>query len=155
LIISQTRDNIGYGSLFAPKTRSGGKALKFYCTHEIWLAVGKKHKKMEREIGSDVFAKISKNKLTGKKRNIEFPLYYDYGVDSIASCIQFLVEEKHWKKDRSGINASEFDVSLSEEKLIDHIEKNKLTSKLDKITEKVWNDIEEKIKLDREPKYGE
>jgi len=82
-------------------------------------------------------------------------LYYDYGVDSIASCIQFLVEEKHWKKDRSGINASEFDVSLSEEKLIDHIEKNKLTSKLDKITEKVWNDIEEKIKLDREPKYGE
>jgi len=39
--------------------------------------------------------------------------------------------------------------------LIDHIEKNKLTSKLDKITEKVWNDIEEKIKLDREPKYGE
>ena len=155
LIISQTRDNIGYGSLFAPKTRSGGKALKFYCTHEIWLAVGKKHKKMEREIGSDVFAKISKNKLTGKKRNIEFPLYYDYGVDSIASCIQFLVEEKHWKKDKSGINATEFDVSLSEEKLIDHIEKNKLTSKLDKITEKVWNDIEEKIKLDREPKYGE
>ncbi|MHA1574907.1 MAG: hypothetical protein ACTSXL_02035, partial [Alphaproteobacteria bacterium] len=29
IIISQTRDNIGFGAMFTPKTRAGGKALKF------------------------------------------------------------------------------------------------------------------------------
>ena len=37
IIINQTRDNIGFG--FEKKTRSGGHALRFYATWEIWLSV--------------------------------------------------------------------------------------------------------------------
>jgi len=155
LIISQTRDNIGFSSMFQPKTRSGGKGLKFYCSHEIWLAVGKKHKKMEREIGADVMVKITKNKLTGKKRNIEFPVYYDYGVDDIGSCVKFLMEEKHWKKSGNNIDAHDLNLLLTENKLIDEIESKNLEPKLRKIVQSVWTDIEDKIKMDRKPKYEE
>ena len=68
--ISQTRDNIGvrFGET---KTFSGGNAVKFYRVHEIWLAIehpitievrGKK-----RIVGSDVIAKIKKNKCKMEK----------------------------------------------------------------------------------------
>ena len=153
MIISQTRDNLGFGAMFSPKTRSGGKALKFYATHEIWLATGKSHKKMNRSIGADCMVKVSKNKLTGKRRDVYFPIYYDYGVDSIESCINFLIDEGYWKKIKGKISCEFSEQSLSIEELIKLIETTKLESKLNKIVGEIWNNIEEKIKLNREPKY--
>jgi RecA/RadA recombinase len=153
MIISQTRDNLGFGAMFAPKTRSGGKALKFYASWEIWLATGKSHKKMNRSIGADCMVKVTKNKMTGKRREVYFPIYYDYGVDSIESCINFLIDEGHWKKVKGKI-ASEFSESaLGIEELVKLIETDKLENKLNKIVGDVWNNIEEKIKLNRKPKY--
>jgi hypothetical protein len=94
-IISQTRDNIGV--MFGDKkTRSGGKALKFFCTHEMWLAVIEHIKKKELNAGVYVRVKVSKNKITGKERIVEFPIYYDYGIDDITSCIDFLMKEGRW-----------------------------------------------------------
>ncbi len=98
LIISQTRDNIGFGSQFTPKTRSGGKALKFYSFHEIWLAMEKKIKKGDRTFITNVQAKITKNKLTGRHGVARFPILFDYGVDNITSSIEFLIKEKEWSK---------------------------------------------------------
>lgn len=96
-IISQTRDNIGI--MFGDKrTRSGGRALKFFATHELWLAVKEHIKVKDRNVGTYVRVKISKNKITGKERIVEFPIYYDYGIDDITSCIDFLIQEKFWAK---------------------------------------------------------
>jgi RecA/RadA recombinase len=153
LVISQTRDNLGYGSMFSPKVRSGGKALKFYCTHEIWLTVGKKIKVKEREIGSMVQAKISKNKLTGKRREVEFPIYTEYGVDSIAANISFLIENNYWKKSGSSIEAPDFDFKGTMNALIKLIETDGFERKLDEITGTVWEQIEDSIKIDRKSKY--
>lgn len=154
LIISQTRDNLGFGAMFSPKTRSGGKALKFYATHEIWLSVGKSHKKHDRTIGSDCMVKITKNKITGKRREVFFPIYYDYGVDSIESCINFLIAEKEWKKSGNKIVAEGFiEEAMTQDKLIQHIENNNLENKLFKLTGRIWHEIEDKIKLNRKPKY--
>ena len=152
-IISQTRDNIGFGAMFQPKTRSGGKALKFYCTHEIWLAVGKAVKSKERDIGNAVMAKVSKNKLTGKKREIEFPIYYDYGADDISSCVDFLVKEEYWKKAEKKIKVPEFSFEGSRRRLIYHIEDETLEKDLFNLTGTVWNEIEESLRLDRKKKY--
>jgi len=152
MIISQTRDNLGFGAMFTPKTRSGGKALKFYATHEIWLATGVSHKKLKRTIGADCMVKVSKNKLTGKRREVYFPIYYDYGVDSIESCINFLIDEGHWKKNKGKIT-SELSDPLSIEELIKFIESNKLEKKLNAIVGEIWDNIEDKIKLNRKPKY--
>jgi len=160
MVISQTRDNLGFGAQFTPKTRSGGKALKFYATHEIWLATGESHKLLKRPIGADCMVKVTKNKLTGKRRSVYFPIYYDYGVDSIESCINFLLDEKHWiqkdktKTEKAGIDAHDMKIPrMKISEMVKYIEDNNLEHKLNDIVGKVWADIEEKIKLNRKPKY--
>lgn len=151
VIISQTRDKIGvtFGS---KKTRSGGRALKFYLTHELWLAVIKSIKVNKRKIGAEVSVKVSKNKLTGKERNASFIIYNDYGIDDIGSCVDFLVDETHWAK-RGTINAVELDFKGYRKDLIAHIENNNLEGELRKIVGKVWADTEEQLRLRRKPRF--
>ena len=153
-VISQTRDNIGvtFGS---KKTRSGGKALKFFSTHELWLAVEKHIKRKERDVGVDVIVKVSKNKLTGKLRKIKFPIYYDYGIDDISSCIDFLIEEKVWSETRGVIDTKGDFVAdkTNQSKLITLIEEENLKPELVELVANTWYDIETSIASDRRPKY--
>lgn len=154
-IISQTRDNIDPMS-FSKKTRSGGKALKFYATHELWLAGAGAIKKKDRVIGTKCAIKVSKNKLTGKVREVEFPIYYDYGIDNLGSCIDFMIKEKFWKG--GGNSKIEFggtwDISAcTKEKLISLIEENSWERKLAKVVGEAWYEIEESLKLGRKSKY--
>lgn len=154
IIISQTRDNIG--SMFAPKTRSGGNALRFYSTLEIWLAVVETIKSKGRVIGHKVKSRVKKNKITGKIRDALFGTYYDYGIDDIQSCIDFLIQEGHWKKSKNSIIAPEFkcaEEGASVRTIIKYIEDKHGEKRLCKITEKVWRGIEESIRLDRKKKY--
>lgn len=152
IIISQTRDNIDPMS-FEKKTRSGGKALKFYAHHEVWLAMAGKIKKKDRVIGNNVKAKISKNKITGKVREVEFAIFYDYGVDNIRSCVDFLVKEEWWKKNKLTIDASDLGISGTVEKLIQQIEDQGLEDQLKKTVGECWMDIEDSLRLDRKRKY--
>jgi RecA/RadA recombinase len=154
LIISQTRDNIGFGAMFAPKTRNGGRALRFYASHEIWLATGKSHSKRDRAIGADCMVKVTKNKLTGKRREVYFPIYYDYGVDSIESCINFLITEKEWSKSKAIIDTVGFvPTKMNMNNLIKYIEDNDMESTLNVLVARIWHEIEDAIKLNRQPKY--
>lgn len=152
LIISQTRDNIDPLS-FSKKTRSGGNALRFYATHEYWLASMGKLKSKEREIGSNIRCKVTKNKVTGKRRVVEFPVYYDYGVDSIRSAIDFLIMEKHWEKVKMSYVCPEWDFSGSIPSIINRIHKEGLERELFQITQKLWDEIEKSLKIDRPSKY--
>lgn len=153
IIISQTRDNIDPMS-FEKKTRSGGRALKFYAFHEIWLAMAGKIPSKNRVIGNKVKARITKNKLTGKIREVEFPIYYDYGVDDIRSCIEFLVTEKYWTKTKLTIHADRLKISGTMDKLIREIEDRGLERKLRWEVGKAWMEIEEALKLNRKPRYS-
>ncbi len=158
IIISQTRDNIDPMS-FQRKTRAGGKALTFYVAVEAWLAVAQKLSTKindkNRNIGVISRIKISKNKFNGKVREVDVPIFYDYGCDDISACIDFLISEGHWSKNANGgIVADEFKVVSTRTKLIALIEEKGLTDRLHAITQKVWLSIEEKLKLDRKPKYG-
>lgn len=153
LIISQTRDNIDPMS-FEKKTRSGGRALRFYSCHEVWLAMaGKVKGKGDRVIGNDVKFKVSKNKLTGKLREGFFTIYYDYGADDVASCIEFLEDEKHWEKAGQALVAPEFDFKGTHKALVKKIEDEGLEPKLRGIVGQVWGEIEEGLKLNRKSKY--
>jgi len=95
IIVSQIRDNV---DPMSPKkdTRSGGHALKFYAHHEMWMKPIKEHKKNGVSIGSAVKVKITKNKITGKVREVVFDIYYDYGIDDISSCIDYLLQIGRW-----------------------------------------------------------
>lgn len=152
IIISQTRDNLNPLS-FKKSTRSGGRALKFYCSHEIWLAAGQKHESKGRIIGNNVLAKVEKAKLTGKVREAKFAIFHDLGVDDIRSCIDFLVYFEMWKKSKQTINAEHFKIKGTMATIISAIEKRNLEPKLKKLVGRLWHQIEDEIKLNRKKKY--
>jgi recombination protein RecA len=154
LIISQTRDNIDPMS-FEKKTRSGGKALRFYSSHEVWMALAGKIKAKDRVIGSNVKVKVSKNKLTGKQREVQFPIYYDYGVDDLGSCIDFLVSEGYWQKKGDKIVAKDLGLEGMRRKLIQDVEGEiGMAQRVYQTTQICWKDVEDSLKLDRKPKYA-
>ena len=155
-IVQQERANIGviFGS---KKTTSGGNAPIYYSTHQVWLnkksTIYKEVKGQKRAIGNKVVAKVTKNKITGKLRNIEFDVYYSYGIDDIASCVDFLLSAGHWKKSGQTIKAVELDIEATKSNLIEKIENGGLQKALQKITGEVWNEIEESVRPKRKRKY--
>lgn len=93
LVISQIREKIGvtFGEKY---TRSGGKALDFYCSQVIWLAdIGKLKRtvrKQERVTGVKVRAKCKKNKVSLPFRECDYSIEFGYGIDNLTSCLEFL-----------------------------------------------------------------
>lgn len=157
--ISQTRDNIGFGSQFNPKTRSGGKSLKFYAQIEMWLSskgnIDAPYKGKKVQIGHHTIVKVQRSRHTGKKRDAYFPIYHSTGIDDIGSMIDFLVEWKHWKGTSETIKkAPEFKFSGSKEDLAQKIDKDGTKPKLRKIVGEVWRDIESKCKVERSNPYA-
>jgi len=154
IIISQTRDNINPMS-FTPKTRSGGRALEFYASHIMWTAVAEKIKKMEQTIGILCRVKSTKSKLTGKIRTVDFPIYYDYGIDDITSCIDYLVKSGWWKMSGSTVCPGD-DMPVpacKRTKLITECEDRRVGKLLRVATGVCWRVMEDKLKLNRRSKY--
>lgn len=156
IVVSQTRDNLGMG--FEKKTRSGGHALKFYATCEVWTSlkgtIKKNVQKKDRSIGVRVGLKVRKNRTTGWISNVETLIYPSYGIDDIGSCVDYLVSEGWWEKKKTRIKAKEFDIIMTREKLILHIEQNDLAHKLRKVTGRCWREIKKACALDRPGRYS-
>lgn len=154
IIIQQEREKIGvvFGS---KKTTSGGKAPFYYSTHQIWLTKIGSIKEEGLDIGSNVKVQVKKNKLTGKRREIEFDIYDDYGIDNLTSCVNFLCDH-HWKKNKdktSKWNVIEFDIVANKKQIIDYIEENNLEHKLDVVVGVAWHIREESVRLNRKRRY--
>ena len=161
-IICQERDNLG--SMVASKTFSGGNALLFYATLQIWLThkneIKATIKGHSRTLGNLSKISIKKNRLTGQRhRDLELPFYHSFGIDDTGSLIDWLLEEKHWSggaKETSKIDATEFGESLSKELLARYIENlPNGRKKLYKIAYNVWKEIKKDIeeKVVRKPRY--
>jgi RecA/RadA recombinase len=155
LVINQTRANLGMGH--AKRTRSGGWALRFYATIEMWSRVKedieRQVKGKKRQIGILGEVKIVKNRHTGRQGKVEIPIYHSYGIDDIGSCIDYLVDEGHWKMENTRIIAPEFKIENSRNILARRIDEMKEQNKLRKIVGNVWNDIEKACELNRNPRY--
>ena len=155
IIINQTRDNIGFG--FEKKTRSGGRALKFYACLEIWSSVFKKITKTvrdkKRQLGTHCKIQIKKNRITGREQTIFLPIYYSMGIDDIGYCIDYLLAENYWTIKKSIIKAEDFDFEGSRKKLIQLIEKDGMEKDLKMIVWDVWKEIDEACKVERKKKY--
>lgn len=155
IIINQTRDNLGFG--FEKKTRSGGHALRFYAGIEMWSSVkeqiSKTVKGKKRQIGVLAEVKIKKNRLTGKSRTIEMPIYHSYGIDDVGSCVQYLLDENHWTKSQQKIKAPEFEFEGTLDALIDLIGEKNYEKDLQGIVQEVWADIEQACEVHRKRRY--
>lgn len=156
IVISQTRDNLGFG--FAKKTRAGGRSLRFYSTLEIWTSVKesktKTVRKKKRQIGVTVAAQVKKNRVSGKDRTVDIPIYHSHGIDDVGSCVDYLVDENHWEKSKGGvIKAEELGFEGKRERLIHFIEEGDLEPDLRDITGDVWRDIERECRIARKNRY--
>ncbi len=156
LVVKQTRDNIEKFS-FDKKTRSGGRALGFYATIEMWSSVKKAlrkpYKGKERHTGNLCQVKIKRSRFTGRETVVEVPFYWSAGLDDTGSCVDYLIEEKHWSGGKGGINAEEFSFKGTREKLVAHIEENNLEKDLRLLVATVWADIESACEIRRKRRY--
>lgn len=160
IILSQTRDNID-GGMFDPKSVvSGGRALKFYATLQLWTSPGPKLTKSvngtERQIGITSRIAIKKNRLSGKEWTIEIPIYHSYGIDDIGSCVDFLVKEKKWKaadRGKGNIIATGLDLEGKRDEIIQEIESQGLEFDLRQLVAETFKEIDEACDVGRKPKY--
>lgn len=160
IIISQTRANMGFGSQFNPKTHAGGNALPFYTGIEIWTKIRKKITKTvrgkQRSIGIICQARTKKNRIKGRDRTVEFPIYHSFGIADTEACIDYLIDENHWKtkgEKSKKVIAPEFDFEGKKSKLIKLIETENMEKDLKEITADVWNDIEDACSVKRKARY--
>lgn len=140
-LVSQVRENIGV--MFGEKKRrSGGKALDFFASQIVWLAITEKIKKTisgkTRPYGIGVRAKCKKNKVGPSFRECDFKSIFYYGVDDIVSNLNWLkgisgsLEELEIKKD----DIIETAKTIRREKNVELIEKIK------NMTIQSWQDID-------------
>lgn len=155
IILNQTRDNLGFG--FEKKTRSGGHALRFYATLEIWSSVKEKITGTVRgrkvQTGITCALKVKKNRQTGKERTIESPIFYDYGIDDVSACISYLIDVGHWQKKGPSIQAPEFDFKGTEKALLSRIEDAGEVQKLRLLVGSVWRAFEADVTPERKRRY--
>ncbi len=156
IIVNQTRDNMTPMS-FEKKTHSGGHALFFYACLVIWGSRKKKITKTvrgkKRHVGNISKIDIRKNRLTGGEHTIDLPIYRSHGIDDVGSCVDYLLFEEYWKQSGQKINAKDFDVCCTRDKLIKHIEENDLELDLVCLVEDLWNEIEEACSTPRKKRY--
>lgn len=157
IIISQVRAKINAMPGQKTKTRSGGEALEFYCTHVVWLNLVKtiKDTKYKEILGAEVQAEVTKNKVTGKKRKVTFSIYYDYGIDDITANIDFLLENKFLKQKGAYIDASILDIDKNVHKteLISIIEEEQKEDEVVALVQKAWDKREDALSLKRPPRF--
>lgn len=160
IIINQTRDNPDAGRFEAKKTRSGGHALSFYASLEIWLSVGTKVKRTvrgkERKIGAISKARVKKNRVTGKDRDCLFSFYNEVGLDDVGTCVNYLCSEGTWKRAKDGTITASFEDHEHKAKfeaVIAFIEENDLENELQDICQETWSDIEERCRVTRKRRY--
>jgi recombination protein RecA len=156
VVVGQSRSNIGFGSQFNPKTFSGGHALQFYATLQLWFSQAGKIKKdvngKKREQGICSQVRIKKNRLTGRDRAVEIPIYHSHGIDDVGHCVSYLVDEGIWKKTK-GIITTDIGLEGKEEDIIQAIETENKEQLLQDSVAKTWATIEEASAVLRKPRY--
>jgi len=157
VIISQTRQNIGWTAQRNPKTRAGGDALRFYARLEFWLSVRDKVKKRvkgrDRVIGHKIRFKCAKNHVSGREHDhVDVTFYRKTGLDDVGSCIDYLCDE-HWSSTAATVQAPEFDFGGPREELARKIEENCWEYDLRVLTAEVWRDIEAESGVTRKRRY--
>lgn len=136
IFINQIREKIGFS--FVPgvqTTTSGGRALKFFATTRIEIKKGQAIKQGEEIMGSEVIAKVTKNKVAPPFKEARFPIMYGIGISKVSEILDLAIEMKICNK--SGAWFSYGDVRLGQGKV--NVEKY-LSENLE-----IFTEIEEKV----------
>jgi RecA/RadA recombinase len=148
MLISQERDNIGV-TFGKRSTRSGGRALDFYTSQVLWLAkVGTTEitrSGVKRPIGLEIRAKCEKNKIAIPLRQCDFNIRFNFGIDNISSCLDWLDEVK-MLDEVTPMKRSDYDKYISGLTDEEYWEKVK---EVGVITSGAWDKVEERFAPER------
>jgi len=91
IFINQLREKVGviFGN---PEVTPGGRALKFYSSVRIDLRRIDTIKQGDKAIGSQVRARVVKNKIAPPFRSAEFDIMFDHGISREGNLIDLGVE---------------------------------------------------------------
>lgn len=153
IIVSQIRDAIGV-TFGETKRRSGGKALDFYAYQIVWLYNKGIEKKNDIAIGINVKVKVKKNRVWRPFFETNFNILFEYGIDDLGSMIDYLADEKVFKKSNNGKLIYE-DLPYSREDLIQIISKENKEAEIRSLVKSTWDKVIEDSKIIRKPKYNE
>jgi len=139
--IDQTRDNIG--SLYKSETTSGGRALEFFASVQLYLKMDKKVENSSgTAIGHWVKFEVKKNKVAPPFRSGRFRVLFDYGLDNTGTNLYFISELQNGEREA---NKKTTKIELWNEKhtystWIKKIEDENLEDKLDEETWALWKE---------------
>lgn len=136
IFINQLREKIGimFGN---PETTPGGRALKFYCSVRIDVRRIAQIKKGEEVVGSQVKAKVVKNKVAPPFRVAEFFIMWGEGVSYEADVLTVAI--KHGVVEKAGAS-----ISFQGEKIAQGFDNAKNKLKEDK---KLLNAIKKEVEV--------
>lgn len=160
IMICQTRDNIGFGSQFQPKTRAGGNALTFYSDLELWSSVKEKIKKTERghdiQVGSVCKVKVKRSRITGRENEVLLPIYWASGFDDVGGMVNWLIDWKFWKESGDVVETGGFinENSADVEGTIKRIESEGLENQLKQLVTDKWQEVAKAVAVGRKNKYA-
>ena len=150
IFIDQTRERVGV--TFGEKsTTSGGKALRFYASTRIKLSHDSRIKnKYEKIVGVKIGFFVRKNKVAPPFRDGTIRILFDYGIDDIASSLEWLHEndpdllkEHKTKRGRPWVFKDLKGRGLDD--LTHKVEKEGLETELQKDVERVWRVVHQPI----------
>ncbi len=143
IVISQVRESIGI--MFGEKhRRSGGKALDFYASQILWLAVIKQLKKtikgVERPYGVIIRANVKKNKVGIAFRQCDFPFIFGYGVDDVMAGAEWLKSVN--RLDAIELKESQYKAYITNMGKLDDVEYQEERHTISNAVKQVWGEIE-------------
>ena len=157
MIISQVRSKIGL-SFGRNTTRSGGRALDFYCSQVIFLqhmgTLSRTIGNVKRPVALELRAKCDKNKVGLPLREVEFTLQFGYGIDDLMSNVKWL--KAVGRLDDIGVKEKEWRIFIKETDSIGTSQKDFMarTNRVKASVRKRWFEIEKGF-LPKRVKYGE
>lgn len=157
IVVNQSRDSF---SMFDKDSFSGGRALKFYAVCQLWSynagKLTKTFRGKRRQTGIQSKIVIKKNHITGRQTEVHVPIYHSHGIDDVGCCVDWLVGEKVWKKNSSGIiTASGIGPTFQgkREQIISSIEQGDMEEDLAELVGETWREIEEATAIKRKSRY--